>query len=407
MKRVRWQILHDGNEVGRLIDPTGGDRNFVRYTIVPAAGCEALLSNADLWQERKCQFQFRHPRTGEVVSELLGACGSKEEVAQRLAEHKVVMSRLQTTEDQIGKIHEPGWLERLRQIKEEIVAGYREANALERFTRQHPVEPVHEGRSFSSWLEDVFLQNEAGAKRAREAILAMREAAVPFLYRLVRFPGDLPKRTLAVEQKEVQEDSFNRDYHPNRFQERLVALFRSLTPLAGKLARELAPLLEPPIRSWEAGHILGAMGGEALPVLLAAARHPDGEVRLLILHGLWYLNPPVELALPTVRELMKDADPRVRYRSLNCLRDWIWDGKLEATPATTEWVIERLSDTDADVQVRAFLAYDDLSRKRKLDLATAVPLIRRMRAAPDLSIQTWAWLLEEGLHGSTAGGRQG
>lgn len=398
MKPVRWQILHEGKVVGHLIDSTGGDSLFACYEVLPTKGCQELLTNTDLWQRRV--FQFRHPKTKEVLTDHLGACGSKDEVARRLRESKVILSRLQTDQEREGVIDAvlvKRWFERLCEIKNKIIGGYRETDALECFRVQHPVEPVHEGRTVSSWIEDVFLLDEAGSQRACEAILGMGEPAVPFLYKLVRFPGDLPQRTWAVEREEFLADSWKRDYHPNRYGERLETLFRLLTPLAGQLAPNLAPLMEPPIRLYKAAEMLGVMGGDALPALLVAAKHPDTEVRRNAASALHYLNFPVEPAVSTVRELLNDSDPSVRYYSLNCLTDWINDGKLKATPEITEWIVERLSDMQSFVQSRAFVHIVELRMKGKLSLTPVIPQIQRMRNSSDYTIQTLAWLFESSM----------
>lgn len=409
MKPGCWEILHERKLVGYLTDPS--EKTIVdfvdcaRYTVVPAPGNEALLFDPEAWSPKVSDknaeyvFQFRHSKTGEVVSDQ-AANGSKEQIAKELANHKVVLIRLRTAAEHGSHIDalalkwfgvpQPGgfWHE-LRSLPGTLTEGWREG----RFEKQHPVEPVHEARPFSAWLEDVFLKDEPGSQHAMNAILTMGDAAVPFLFKLIRFgPGDLPQRTLAVEQAEAWEDSFNRQYHPDRFKQRSIALFRFLRPLAGQFAPELAPLLEPP-RPWAgAAALLAAMGGEALPVLLTAARHPDAKVRCVVVRQLCNLEPPLEPALPVVLESLNDAEVSVRCESLNLLRRWLADKKLASSVEATGWFINKLSDDNVQVRYEALRNLEMLGRK--MDLTPAIPHLHHLQNDDDPSIKTRAWMLE-------------
>lgn len=212
-------------------------------------------------------------------------------------------------------------------------------------------EPEYQGRTLSEWAADTRSHKAEDQKRAREALLAMGDEAVP------HFAASLGKgETLLERMNRVIGGRIPAKYkrHAIKFFgvresiERKTEALRALQ-LMGTNAQEAVPQLARALRdpnvllSSMAGTALGEMGPAAVPELIKALEEGDYNVRANACAALQKLGPNAIAAAPRLVEYLElESGPSLPLASYTLSR--IGPGALPALiPAFshTNWVTRR------------------------------------------------------------------
>jgi hypothetical protein len=235
----------------------------------------------------------------------------------------------------------------------------RERRLRAEFERRSP--PLSQGRTFNEWLDDVFCGDEEECQASIQAILAMGEAAVPFLVGLIRFgPGDLPERALEAAREVVRQDPLQ-DIENQRYQHRFERLFRVLTPFSETLADELAPLLSNPfLNEQKIARAMAMMGGSAEQILLATAQgHEFQCVREAASAALADLAKPAGATIEELVRLLSDPAHVVRAAAIQTLSAWAVSRRIQPSDEVSAAVFRALGDSHEDVSHGAVAAIVD------------------------------------------------
>jgi hypothetical protein len=169
-------------------------------------------------------------------------------------------------------------------------------------------EPVYEGKSLTQWAAEtedqtIDYQPSASAQQAKQALLAIGPSnAVPFLMRGLQ--ASKP--------------------HPH-FPEGFLECFKIYGPEAKAAIPVLSDILNQPARAMdqdsaqiEAAESLSYLGPDAVPILLSAATHFEGQpLQYMIIEDLANFGTNGAAAKPAILNWSRDPDSQVRLGALH------------------------------------------------------------------------------------------
>ncbi|MEW6157538.1 MAG: HEAT repeat domain-containing protein [Verrucomicrobiota bacterium] len=179
-------------------------------------------------------------------------------------------------------------------------------------------EPTFEGKKLGAWLRERKELPDGTvvlSPSAKTAVLSLGTNSLPWLV------AELKLRDGS--QYGPRADSYDRH-------QMAVLAFEVLGPKASPAARELLPMFDV-LDNYNDGRysaitVLQCIGPSAVPVLLVALKHPDGETRSQAALALGYVGPPAVSAVRELVGLLKDPYFRVRASGAKAL------GLIKAQP---------------------------------------------------------------------------
>jgi HEAT repeat protein len=152
----------------------------------------------------------------------------------------------------------------------------------------------------------------------------------------------------------------------------VVNMFRAIGPVAAPAIPELERFfLIGGELGIAAGKALAAIGKSALPVLLKALRHKNGDVRIGAAVALGEMDPPAIAAVPDLVKALEDQAVLVRRDAADSI------GKMgRAAAAAVPALVKALADREADVRAAAAASLGEMGDKA---FGAAPALIKLLR----------------------------
>jgi hypothetical protein len=244
-------------------------------------------------------------------------------------------------------------------------------------------EPVYNGRSLSSWLDQHYRLTTKPLNSAAEtelrnqsehAIYMLGTNAIPHLMaglkmkdsglssRLARLVNRLP--LFKIHMKTASESRGES-----------VKGFQALGPQRELASLELERLLNEsadPSVTRSIFNILSNFGNEsAIPVLVRLSQHHDPEMRKEIMINLGYRRVATNAVLPVLLRGLHDHNPDVRSAAAFALGKFA-DESASVVPA----LLEALQDADSSVQGNAAQSLGDFGEKAKLAIPALVEVVK-------------------------------
>ncbi|MDX1951993.1 MAG: HEAT repeat domain-containing protein [Verrucomicrobiota bacterium] len=180
-----------------------------------------------------------------------------------------------------------------------------------------PVEPVHEGRTFSEWQAEAQSPDPTIRSNAWRAIEQMGPAALPYLEARLGSPN-LIAHELRSKARGWVPELVRRKIRPwipkeSNDQQRLQAI--QGMKMLGTNASEALPILSKaiydpsPMVSLGAFNALGDLGGVAVPVLREALKRDDPRIRMSAASALGQMGTNAAEAIPELIELLQTSGP--------------------------------------------------------------------------------------------------
>jgi HEAT repeat protein len=235
-----------------------------------------------------------------------------------------------------------------------------------------PGEPVYEGRSLSSWLEDYnpnVLLDPRKHDKADEAMRHIGTNGIPTLLRMLRASDSDMKYKLSEWASRQHLVKFRRIYATDLYSEALVGF-----EILGPKAKDAVPSL---IEIYEKNHSphlqknvvllaliqIGPGAAEAVPMLAKQTNNPNSIERKNAAFALCQIHATSDhMAVIALIQFLHDSDPLVRETAANAL--WHFSDTEDAWAIST--MVELLKDPDKLVRENAARLI------RRLDPETAI-----------------------------------
>jgi HEAT repeat protein len=181
------------------------------------------------------------------------------------------------------------------------------------------IEPRHEGKRLSEWLNGLESQSVEMREETREALRAMGTRILPKLEEMMNAPETWWRRKLA-----------------------------EVAGLGPEMQMEVVPVFQ---RRWQAVRALPVVGPEAVEVLVKALEHEDRLVRMGAALGLGELQARPELAVPALMAVLQDQGSGVGVYAAEALGRFGVQAGM-ALPL----LMEVLEEADSQLRARIVMA---------------------------------------------------
>lgn len=212
-------------------------------------------------------------------------------------------------------------------------------------------EPRYQGRTLTSWLDQCWETPLSETQRLAEAQTAIRaigaQKALPTLLKLAE-TEDSRIRAWLVDKSEKRKIRFFHVRSAVQLQLQGIAGFEVLGTNAAPAVRKLTKLLRDKERAFVAARCLENIGKPAESALCECLTNADWRVRHFSVSALAAVTDDVEVYLARLQNRLKDAEPSVRFATVQCI-----GLQNDAPELAVPLLISVLEDTNDQVSSQA------------------------------------------------------
>ncbi len=185
-----------------------------------------------------------------------------------------------------------------------------------------PRQPVYQGRTLSSWLDDLDYEVDAPKVwKASDAIKKIGSPALPQIIKLLKAEDSMYSR-LGVELLTLARVKQSRFVPAWRHHWKATLAFRALGPRASPAVPELVAMLpdtEQKMETLEALGLIGPAAEEAVPAIIQCLKDGSGSVRCAAAEALGRIAGHPELAVPALIKALEHPQPNTRWHAADAL----------------------------------------------------------------------------------------
>lgn len=240
-------------------------------------------------------------------------------------------------------------------------------------------EPRYRGRTLTSWLQqcsDTPLMEIQRLAEAQEAVRAIgAQKALPKLLKLIKAKDD-PISAWMIAKSEEFRIRFFHWCSPLDFQLQGISGFEALGTNASPAVGELTKLLDDSELAFAAARCLENIGKPAESALCQCLTNQDWHVRHLSVSALASVTDDVEVYLARVKDRLKDAEPSVRFATVQAVGE-----QNNAPELAIPLLIAALEDRDDGVSSQAAGALSGFGTNAASAFSTLTNLVNAGRQA--------------------------